>query len=134
MNTNEIVISALRCENQGGADCKLCEYCKIISESGAWHCDENKIKQDAADEIERLQKELVDYNHLQKVVDGQAKQNARLQKELDAAVADIYEADRFRGHCFRCKSWNGTRCKRGYSVNASFCNEWQWRGRESEGT
>ena len=71
---------------------------------------------DAADCIERLQAEL----------------EASKRREREA-VEDIREIDRFNGKCLRCKSWNGARCKRGYSVNASFCHDWQWRGSEQEG-
>ncbi len=98
------------------------------------------------DEIERLNAQLIDYYHMSKTIDGQQNQNKRLrgiiekltaraeqaERERDAAVEDIHEIDRFNGKCFRCKSWNGVRCKRGYSVNASFCNDWQWRGPQDE--
>lgn len=53
----ENIVSALRCDNRGNADCKLCEYCKINDEFEVWGCDEDKIKQLAADQLERIQLE-----------------------------------------------------------------------------
>jgi len=83
-------------------------------------------------EIERLRKTL---QLVQLDRDTAYEEMNRLKSELSAsqareraAVEDIHEIDRFNGKCFRCKSWNGVRCKRGYSVNVSFCNDWQWRG------
>lgn len=109
MNTNEIVKALRICNNPKG---HRCSECPAFSQYEHRYCKSTIDKQAA------------------NLIEAQDAKIERLQKELDAAVADIHEADRFRGHCFRCKSWNGTRCKRGYSVNASFCNDWQWRGAE----
>lgn len=76
-------------------------------------------------ENERLTKELDSANESNKRLDEECRM---LINERDAAVNDIRWLDKNSGCCYRCKSWNGKRCKRGYSVNASFCNDWQWRG------
>ena len=40
-------------------------------------------------EVKRLNAELIDYQHMSKVADGQAKQNVRLRKMIDAPTADV---------------------------------------------
>ena len=107
MNAEEIV-KALRCCNRSKGH--RCSECPVFSRYEHRICKAT-VDRFAADLIESLQAQL-----------------AASQRREQAAVEDIHEIDRFNGKCFRCKSWNGVRCKRGYSVNASFCNDWQWRG------
>lgn len=102
MNTNEIdVVKALR-DTDFHQDCDYCEHSDLCK-------DKDCVILQAADEIERL------------------------QKELDAAVADmksvIHNSVPYISACDICSKLCGAA-----QENADYCDHFEWRGRESEGT
>ena len=102
MNTNEIVKALKICANDRTCDNCPCESQK--TEFGSDCLDENMRQ--AADEIERL------------------------QKELDAAVKDIRAVLHDEADCCQICKFDG-QCKPDIICH---CSEAEWRGRESEGT
>ena len=121
METDEIIKGLHDAENNSELDCEINELRPVLKE--------------AADTIEYLQKELIDYNHLQKIVDGQMSQNARLrrineglQNQLKAAKEDLKHW-KICGTCGNFKNGNCTFPKQNWK-NANYvgCKMWQWRG------
>lgn len=68
------------------------------------------------------------YIEASKIIKELKSRAEKAEARAEAAINEIRDIDKLSGKCIRCKSWNGVRCKRGYSVNASFCNDWEWRG------
>lgn len=58
-----------------------------------------------------------------------AQENAELKELLKLAVEDIKSLSKHFGICHHCINSSGycNRCKLGKTVNASFCNDWQWQ-------
>lgn len=56
-------------------------------------------------------------------------ENADLIELLKLAVEDIKSLSKHFGICHHCINSSGycNRCKLGKTVNASFCNDWQWQ-------
>lgn len=58
-----------------------------------------------------------------------AQENAELKELLQLAVEDMESLSKHFGICHHCINSSGycNRCKLGKTVNASFCNDWQWQ-------
>ena len=75
----EDLIKALRCCDAH------CETCQFGDKERAYTCT---VTGSAADAIEALQKQLIDYNHMSKLVDGKMSENQRIRRINEALQAE----------------------------------------------
>ena len=83
-NIDELVKALRICNNPKG---HRCSECPVFSRYPNRVC-KSMVDKQSADAIEALQKQLIDYNHMSKLVDGKMSENQRLRRINEALQAE----------------------------------------------